>query len=57
MTVIVAAWILLAALTLWWLATRGTLQVPQDTHADPHAAGVADFRRAFSRWDHGGRPG
>jgi len=55
---ITAAWILLVALTAWWLLTRGTLEVPRETFpADQHAPEVADFRRAFSRWDHGGRPG
>lgn len=55
---IIAAWIVLTALAAWWLLTRGTLDVPRETPgADPHAPDLADFRRAFSRWDHGGRPG
>jgi hypothetical protein len=56
---LIAAWVLLAIATAWWLLLRHLDMVPHETSgpADPDAAKIRDFLRAFSEWDHGGRPG
>ena len=57
LTVIFAAWLLLAAAALWLLSRIEVVVIQDGPGGDPDGPAVADFRQAFSRWDHGGRPG
>jgi hypothetical protein len=56
---LLATWILIIALTIWWYLTRLERVFAIEVTApppDPYAAPVAEFRREVHDWDRDGGP-